>query len=110
MVVQGIPPPTIEPIIKTKGKIKLNPHSITVVSIKTPPNIDVSHVYELNHKFSLPSSVIQIDVVHKFDNKVPCEFNIPISNTNNNITSITENTTLVSLRPAEKVDNIFSLD
>ena len=34
MVVQKISIPTIEPIIKTKGKIKLNPHSITVVSVK----------------------------------------------------------------------------
>ena len=29
IVVQSIPTPTIEPIIKNKGKIKINPHSIT---------------------------------------------------------------------------------
>ena len=51
MVAQSIPTPTIEPIIKIKGKIKLNPHSITIVSVKAPPNINASHVYELNYKF-----------------------------------------------------------
>ena len=51
MVVQSITTPTMESIIKTKGKINLNPHSITIVSVKTPPNVDTSHVYELNHKF-----------------------------------------------------------
>ena len=71
MVVQSITTPTMKPIIKTKGKIKLNPHSIIIVSVKTPPNIDISHVYELNHKFPLPSSVIPMDVMHKFDRKIP---------------------------------------
>ena len=71
MVAQSISKPTIEPIIKTKGKIKLNPHSITIVSVKTPPNIDASHVYKLNLKFPLPSDVILIDVIHKFDHKIP---------------------------------------
>ena len=110
MVLQSIPTPTIEPIIKNKGKIKLNPHSITVVSVKTLPNINTSHIYKLNHKFPLPSSMTPIDVIHKFDNKVPCELKIPILNINNNIANITKNTTLVSLRPTEKVDSISSLD
>ena len=54
--------------------------------------------------------MIQIDVVHKFDNKVPYKLKIPVLNTNNNIASITKNTALVSLRLAENVDSIFSLD
>ena len=90
VVVQSIPSPTIEPVIKTKGKIKLNPHSITVVSVETPPNIDTSQVYELNHKFPLPSGVIPIDIIHKFDNKVPYELKMPILNTNNNVTNISK--------------------
>ena len=71
MVAQSISTHSIEPIIKTKGKIKLNPHSITIVSIKTSPHIDARHVYKLNHKFPLPSSVMPIDLVHKFDNNIP---------------------------------------
>ena len=65
-------------IVKTAGKTKAynkpryeNPHSITVVSVKITPNIDISHVYELNHKFPLPRSVILIDVIHKRDYKIP---------------------------------------
>ena len=54
--------------------------------------------------------MIPIDVLHKFDHKISRELKIPILNTNNNIVNITKNTALVSLRPTEKVDNIFSLD
>ena len=77
MVVQSISSPTIEGIIKIKGKIKLNPLSINIVLVKTPPNIDASHVYELNHKFPLPSSVIPIDVIHKFEYNITQELKIP---------------------------------
>ena len=52
--------------------------------------------------------MIPIDVVHKFNNKVPHELKIPIFNTNDNIANITKNMALVSLRPAEKGDSIFS--
>ena len=44
MVVQRIPTPTIEPIVKNKDKIKLSPHSITIVSIKTT----IKHWYKSN--------------------------------------------------------------
>ena len=54
--------------------------------------------------------MIPIDVVHKFDNKVPCKLKIPVLNINNNIASITKSTALVSLRLAENVNSIFSLD
>ena len=62
------------------------------------------------HKFPLPSGVIPIDVVHKFDSKVPCELKVPFLNTNNNIANVTKNMPLVFLRLAEKVDSICSLD
>ena len=54
--------------------------------------------------------MIPIDVVHKFDNKVPCELKILILNANNNIANIPKNMALVSLRPTEKADSIFSLN
>ena len=110
MFVQSIPTPTIEAIIKDKGKIKYSPHSVTVVSVKTPPNVSANLIYKINHKFPLPSSMISKDIVHKFYNKVPHELKIPILNANNNITNITKNMALVSLRLAVKVDSIFSLD
>ena len=100
MVMQSIPTPTIEPIIKNKGKIKLSPHSITVVSIKRPPNINTNQKYEINYKFPLPGGMIPTDVVHKFDSTTLVK--IPILNTNNNNANITKNMALVSLRPAEK--------
>ena len=100
----------MESVIKTKGKIKLKPHSITIITVKTCPNIDINHVYELNHKFSLPSGVIPIGIISKFDHKIPQELKILILNTNNNVTNITKSTAIVSLRSTERADNIFSLD
>ena len=32
MLAQSIPTPTMEAIIKNKGKVKLGPHSVTVIS------------------------------------------------------------------------------
>ena len=110
MIAQSIPTSIIEGIIKNKGKIKLSPHSVTIVSIKTPPNISAKQIYEMNHRFPPPSGIIPIDVVHRFDNKLPCELKVPILNTNNNIANLTKNMALVSLRLAEKVDTICSLD
>ena len=72
------------------------------MSIKTPPNISANQIYEMNHKFPLPSGMMPIDVVHKFDSKVPCELKVPILNTNNNIANITKNMALVSLKLAQK--------
>ena len=51
--------------------------------------------------------MIPIDVVHKIDDKVPCELNIPILNINNDIASITKNTALVSLSLTEEADDIL---
>ena len=90
MLAQSIPTPTVEAIIKNKGKAKLCPHSLTVISIKTPPNIRANHMYETSHRFPLPSHVILVDVVHKIDDKVPHELNIPILNTNNHVANITK--------------------
>ena len=92
-----------------KGKVKLGPHLVTVISIKTPPNINANQIYKTSHKFPLPSSVMPIDVVHKIDDKVPCELNIPILNTNNNVANITKNTALLSLTLPEQAENIFSI-
>ena len=71
MFTWSIPTPTMEAIIKNKGKIKLSPHSATVISIKTPPNINMNRIYKTCHKFPFPSSVIPVDVVYKVDDKVP---------------------------------------
>ena len=47
MLAQSIPTPTMEAIIKNKGKIKLSPHSVTVISIKTPPNISAKYMKQV---------------------------------------------------------------
>ena len=102
MLAQNIPTPIMETIIKNKGKIKLSPHLVT--ELKPPPNISANQIYKTSHEFPLPGGVIPVDVVHNTDDKVPCELNIPISNTNNNVANITKNTILFSLKPAQKAE------
>ena len=53
MVVQSIPTPILVPIIKCKGKLKLGPHSVTTVSIKTLPNISTNQTYKNKSQVSL---------------------------------------------------------
>ena len=51
--------------------------------------------------------MITIDIVHKFENKVPCELKIPILNTNNNVANITKNKALVFSKTSRKSRQYF---
>ena len=95
MLAQSIHTQAMEAIIKNKGKVKLGPHLVTVISIKTPPNINANQIYETSHMFSLPGSVMPVDVVYKLNDKVPHELNIPILNTNNNVANITKKYSII---------------
>ena len=48
MLVQSCLQLTTNPIIKTKGKIKLLPSSISVIEVKIPEIPDPSNIYKLN--------------------------------------------------------------
>ena len=68
------------PIIKTKGKIKLNPESIALVEVQAPRDIMGNKKYQLNPEDYLPQSIIPLDLVHSFD-KTPRTLLVLILNT-----------------------------
>ena len=49
------------PIIKTKGKIKLNPESIALVEVQAPRDIIGNKKYQLNPEGYLPQGIIPLD-------------------------------------------------
>ena len=61
---------TTNPILKTEGKIKLLPFSISVIEVRTPEIPDPSNIYELDFStFQLPKGVIPLHVMHCMDHK-----------------------------------------
>ena len=98
---------TTNPILKTKGKIKLFPSSISVIEIRKLEILDSNNIYELDfNTFQLPEGNIPLDVMHSIDNKMPRILNVPILNTNNTISSLAKNSTIVTLVPAGKCEQI----
>ena len=55
------------PIIKTKGKIELNPESISLVEVQAPRDITGNRKYKLNPEGYLAQGIIPLDLVHSFD-------------------------------------------
>ena len=63
---------TTNPILKTKGKIKLLPSSISDIEVRTLEIPDPSNIYELDFSmFQLPEGVIPLDVMHCMNHKTP---------------------------------------
>ena len=57
----------VHPIIKTKGKIILNPESISFVIVQAPRDISGNKKYQLNSNASLPNGIIPLDLIHSFE-------------------------------------------
>ena len=84
MITEAILQVTDSPILKTKGKIALPTMSISVISVKMPPNCNNNDVYKLYfNTFQLPEVVIPLDILHKVNHKTPQYLDIPILNKNN---------------------------
>ena len=80
---------TTSPILKTKGKVKLLPTSISVIEVRPLEIPDPSNIYELDcNTFHLPKGVVPLDVMHYVDHKTPKTLNISILNINNIISSL----------------------
>ena len=75
------------PIVKTKGKVELNPESITLIEVQAPRDIIGNRKYKLNPEGYLAQSIIPLDLVHSFD-KMPRTLYIPILNTSDKHESI----------------------
>ena len=95
------------PILKTKGTIKLLPSYISVIEARTPEIPDPSNVYELDfNTLQLPKGVIPLDIMHHVDHKMPKTLTVPILNINNIIFKSGKNSPMTTLVPAGKCEQV----
>ena len=89
------------PIIKTKGKVELNPESIALITVQAPRDIMGNRKYQLNPEGYLPQGIIPLDLVHSFD-KTPRTLYIPILNTSSKYESIGKGSLLGTFEPIDE--------
>ena len=89
------------PIIKTKGKVELNPESIALVKVQAPRDIIGNRKYQLNPEGYLPQGIIPLDFVHSFD-KTPRTLYVPILNTSSKYESIAKGSLLGTFEPIDE--------
>ena len=87
------------PIIKTKGKIELNPESIALVEVQTAR--DIMGNKKLNPEGYLPPGIIPLDLVHSFD-KTPRTLLVPILNTSSKYENIPKGSSLGTFEPIDE--------
>ena len=88
-------------IIKTKGKVELNPESIALVKVQAPRDIMGNRKYQLNPEGYLPQGIIPLDLVHSFD-KMPRTLYIPILNTSSKYENIAKSSLLGTFEPIDE--------
>ena len=89
------------PIVKTKGKVELDPESITLIKVQAPRDIIGNRKYKLNPEGYLAQGIIPLDLVHSFD-KMPRTLYIPILNTLNKHESIAKSSLLGTFEPIDE--------
>ena len=89
------------PIIKTKGKIELNPESISLVEVQAPRDITGNRKYKLNPEGYLEQGIIPLDLVHSFD-KTPRTLYIPILNMSDKYKNIAKSSLLGTFEPIDE--------
>ena len=89
------------PIIKTKGKVELDPESIALVKVQAPRDIIGNRKYQLNPEGYLPHGIILLDLIHSFD-KTPRMLYLPILNTSSKYKSIAKGSLLGTFEPIDE--------
>ena len=89
------------PIIKTKGKIELNPESIALVEVQALRDIMGNKKYQLNPEGYLPQGIIPLDLVHSFD-KTPRTLLVLILNTSSKYENILKGSLLGTFEPIDE--------
>ena len=93
-------------LVKSKGQCTLHGRSIIWISIKTPRNIQVNSVFEINLDRQLPKGLIPLDVLHNIEHKQPQEMLILLLNVMNSVFKLPKNTILGSITEVNNVENI----
>ena len=89
------------PIIKMKGKVELNPESISLVEVQAPRDITGNRKYKLNPEGYLEQGIIPLDLVHSFD-KMPRTLYIPILNMSDKYKCIAKSSLLGTFEPIDE--------
>ena len=58
MIAQSVSSITIQPVIKCKSRIHLQVYAVTIISVKTLPNLDPQKLYKCGERLSLPEGVV----------------------------------------------------
>ena len=107
MLAQSCSQIVTNPILKTKGKIKLLSSFVSVTEVGTPEIPDSNNIYELDfNTFQMPDGIIQLDIMHHMDHKIPRTLKVSILNTNNTISSLAKNSPIATLVPASKCEQV----
>ena len=70
----------MHPLIKTKGKIMLNPESISIIEVQALRDILGNRNYQLNPEAYLPQGITPLGLMHSFK-KTPRTLKLPFLNT-----------------------------
>ena len=93
-------------LVKSKGQCTLQGRSITWISVKTPRNIQVNSVFEINLDRQLPKGFIPLDVLHNIEHKQPQEMQILLLNVMNSVVKLAKNTILGSITKVNNAENV----
>ena len=94
----------MHPIMKTKGKIMLNPESISIIEVQAPRDILGNRKYQLNPESYLPQGITPLDLMHSFE-KTPRMLKLPFLNTSTNYESIPRGSLFGTFEPVDKEIN-----
>ena len=94
----------MHPIVKTKGKITLQPESILIIEVQAPRGISGNKKYQLHPEAYLPQGIIPLDLMHSFE-KTPRTLKLPILNTSADYESIPRRFFLGTFEPVDEEIN-----
>ena len=95
------------PILKSKGKLKLLPFSISVMEVRTPEILDSNNINKVDfNTFQLPEGIISTRCNASHGSQHAKNVESSILNTNNTISSLAKNSPIVTLVPAGKWEEI----
>ena len=110
MTAQSVSSITTQLIIKCKSRTHLQVYAVTIISVKTPPNLDQPKLYKCGERLQLPEGVIAPRVQHKLDHKMQLELQIPLLNTNKSDVYMSKNTSIMTLHEACEVQDMCNVE
>ena len=93
-------------LAKTKCQCNIQHRSITLITVKAPPNLNNNSIYKIQFNRKLPSVIIPLSVTHNLNHRQPGKLLIPLLNIANKEVKLPKNTILGSINQIIDVDTI----